>query len=67
MLLKVDSYMRSAPSVEQKAFKALNSLVGILYRLTQSTALILIFFFFANKIKILSMIRGTDQIPRIKI
>lgn len=61
--------MRSAPSVEQKAFKALNSLVGILYRLTQSTALILIFFFFffANKIKILSMIRGTDQIPRIKI
>ena len=62
--------MRSAPSVEQKAFKALNSLVGILYQLTQSTALILdffFFFFFANKIKILSMIRGTDQIPRIKI
>ena len=60
--------MRSAPSVEQKAFKALNSLVGILYRLTQSTTLILIFFFFfANKIKILPMIIGIDQIPRIKI
>lgn len=59
--------MRSAPSVEQKAFKALNSLVGILYRLTQSTTLILIFFFFANKIKVLPMIIGIDQIPRIKI